>query len=167
MKDIEDTLTGSPRTQWFQQREKLCQQAVKCIMGIEAELKLENFDVALGNNPDHRMEIGGVTVTVVPDLVVRGVNRKGPCIGAVKFRYVKTKPVTDEWAAYSAAVLHRFVEDYLAGEEIEAERRHCRYVDVFAGKIHEAPESFKDRRRDIEAACWQIKQLWGAIKPNG
>jgi hypothetical protein len=81
-----------------------------------------------------------------------------------KFRYSKAKPVAGDWAAYSATVLHQFVEERLARGLTVAERRLCRFVDVFAGRVFEAPEAFKDRRKEIEAACWEIKQLWPTIE---
>ena len=131
------------------------------------ELKLEGLDVALGGDPGHRLSAAGVTVTVIPDIVVRGVGRTGPFVGAMKFRYVKTKPITEAWAGYSATILHQFVEGRLTTDETAVERRHCRYVDVFAGKTYEAPVSFKERRREIEAACLEIKGLWPTIQAGG
>jgi hypothetical protein len=163
VEDLEGLLVGSERSRWFQRREKLCQQAIDCILKLEAELKLESLDVSLGCNVAHRMPIAGVTVKVIPDLIVRGVSRKKPFVGAIKFRYVKTKVISEKWAAYSATVLHQFVEDNQAGEGGQADRRHCRFVDVFAGKIHEAPERFKELRNDIEAACEQIRELWKSV----
>jgi hypothetical protein len=162
-RDLDAKLTGSERSRWFQRRELLCQQAIECILKIEGELKLEGVDVALGCNMDHRMPIAGVMVTVIPDLVVRGVNRKGPFIGAVKFRYVKTKAISEKWAAYSATLLHLFAEGFLCEDGVHAERRHCRLVDVFAGQIYEAPERFKDLRKNVEAACGQIRELWKSV----
>jgi hypothetical protein len=161
--DIESMLTGSPHTRWFRMRQQICQQAVSCLLAIESELKLENLDVAIGNNVRHRMGIAGVVVSVYPDLIVRGANRKGSFVGALKLRYGKTKAITEEWGAFSATILHQFAERYLASVEVRAERRHCRLVDVFAGKIFEAPESFKTRRKDVEAACWNIKNIWDTV----
>ena len=85
-------------------------------------------------------------------------------MGALKFRYVKTRPITDEWAAYSTTVLHQFAEKGLVGPEGTVDRRHCKLVDVFAGRIYEAPASYKERRKDVEAACWHIKELWPRVR---
>jgi hypothetical protein len=41
-----------------------------------------------------------------------------------------------------------------------------RFVDVLAGKVFEAPESFKARRKDIETACWNIKDVWSTVTPR-
>jgi hypothetical protein len=131
---------------------------------LEDALKLDGLDVVLGCNPAHRLEIGGVTVIVMPDLVVLGSGANGPVVGALKFRYVKTTPVTDKWAAYSTTLLHQFVEEHLGGSERVADRRRCNLVDVFAGRIHEAPANFKALRKDVEAACWQIKELWPNVQ---
>jgi hypothetical protein len=162
--DIEGLLIGSERSRWFQQRQKLCEQAIKCVLDLEAALKLEGLDVAVGCDSDHRLEVSDVAVTVVPDLIIRGVGRAGPFISAMKFRYVKTKPINDEWAGYSATILHQFVEERLATGGAGAERRQCRYVDVFAGRAYEAPECFKERRKEVEAACLEIKSLWPTVQ---
>ena len=84
----------------------------------------------------------------------------------MKFRYVKTKPVNAEWAQYSATILHRYVESELALEGEVAQRTLCRVVDVFAGKVYEAPGTFKTRRENVEAACWHIKNSWNSITPS-
>jgi hypothetical protein len=164
--DIDTLLTGSSKSRWFQMRDKLCQQAISCLLALESELKLEELDVTLGNDFRHRLTLAGVTVSIYPDILLRGIDSKGPFAGALKFRYGKTKAVTDEWGAASATILHLFTEQHLAGEEVRAERRHCRVVDVFAGKPFVAPESFKRRRKDIEAACWNIKNIWDHVSPS-
>ncbi|AMV40988.1 hypothetical protein VT85_26370 (plasmid) [Planctomyces sp. SH-PL62] len=97
----------------------------------------------------------------MPDLIVQG---RGPKFGALKFRYVKTKPITDKWAAYSATLLHQFVEERLSGPDGAVDRRRCNFVDVFAGRVHEAPSNFKELRKDVEAACWHIKELWPSVR---
>ncbi len=164
--DIDAMLAGSSKSRWFQIRDKLCLQAVSCVLALESELKLEDLDVTIGNDFRHRLTLGGVTVSVYPDILLRGTDRKGPFAGALKFRYGKTKAVTDAWGAASATILHLFAEQHLAGEEVRAERRHCRIIDVFAGKLFVAPESFKTRRKDIEAACWNIKNIWEHVLPS-
>jgi hypothetical protein len=161
--DLEAMLTGSERSRWFEQRSLLCRQAIDCILRLEAALKLDPLDVAFGGDIKHRMEIAGVTVTVVPDLIVRGSNRKGPFVGAIKFRYVKDSCVSESWTKYSTTLLHQFVEEQLSDEDRMADRRHCRFVDVFAGRIYEAPENFAKLRDEITAACEQIRDLWRSV----
>ena len=165
-RDLEAMLTGSERSRWFKQRALLCQQAIDCILRLESDLKLDPLDVAFGGNIKHRMEIAGVTVTVIPDLIVRGSNRKGPFVGAIKFRYVKDSCVSESWAKYSTTLLHQLVEEQLADEDCQADRRNCRFVDVFAGRIYEAPENFVKLRDDITVACEQIRELWKSVSPD-
>lgn len=164
--DIDRLLIGSERSRWFQQRQKLCDQAIRCVLDIEDALKLEGLNVVAGCDSNHRMDVSGVAVTVIPDLIIRGAGRAGPFVGALKFRYVKTKPIDDEWAGYGATLLHKFVEERLATGGVAADRRQCRYVDVFGGRAFEAPQSFKERRKEVEAACLEIKALWPVIEPE-
>jgi hypothetical protein len=162
--DIDGLLVGSERSRWFQQLQKLCEQAIKCVLDLEASLRLEGLQVGEGCDSDHRLEVSGVAVRVVPDLINRGVGRAGPFVGAMKFRYVMTKPINDEWAGYSATILHQFVDERLATGGAGAERRQCRYVDVFAGKAFEAPECYKERRKEVDAACLEIRGLWPSVE---
>jgi hypothetical protein len=161
--DFEALLAGSARSQWFKNRQKLCAQALGCILELETALKLDDLDVSIGCNPDHRVDIGGVSVTVMPDLLLRGACRNGEFVGALKFRYGKTTPISKEWAAYSATTLHQFVETLAGGADL-VDRRHCKIIDVFAGRVYEAPACYKERRKDIEAACWHIKEIWSRVR---
>jgi hypothetical protein len=160
---IDGLLTGDGRGDWFERRDKLSAQAAECLLNMEGQLKLEGLAVSEGCDRSHRTTIGGVVVSVYPDLVVRGEKGGEPIVGAMKFRYVKTKPVNAEWAQYSATILHRYVESELALEGEVAQRTLCRVVDVFAGKVYEAPGTFKARRENVEAACWHIKNSWDSI----
>jgi hypothetical protein len=162
-RDIEGLLVGSDRSRWYRQRQALCEQAIRCVFDLEAALKLQGLEVEVACDPAHRLDISGVSIVVMPDVLVRGEGRKGAFLGAMKFRYVKTRPVDGRWAAYSATILHQFVEERLAVGGAGVERRQCRFVDVFAGKVFEAPGSYKERRNEVEAACWEIKQLWPTI----
>ena len=49
-RDLDGKLVGSERSRWFKRRELLCQQAIDCIVKLEAELKLESVDVSIGCN---------------------------------------------------------------------------------------------------------------------
>jgi hypothetical protein len=71
-----------------------------------------------------------------------------------------------EWARHSATILHRYVESELDLEGEVAQRTLCRVIDVFAGKVYEAPGTFKARRENVEAACWHIKNSWDSITPS-
>ena len=37
------------------------------------------------------------------------------------------------------------------------------FVDVFAGQIHEAPANFKELRKEMNAACWHIGEIWPKV----
>lgn len=161
--EIEALLQGSAKSQWFKNRQKLCAQALDCVLDLEASLKPDSLAVSIGCNRAHRVNIGGVSVIVMPDLLVHGAGRDGEFLGALKFRYGKTNPISQEWAANSATTLHQFVESLGDGDR-RVDRRHCKVIDVFAGKVYEAPVSYSERRKDIEAACWHIKEIWSRVR---
>ncbi|WP_210405661.1 hypothetical protein [Paludisphaera borealis] len=89
--------------------------------------------------------------------------RSGRGVASKLLRWPRRCHLSEKWAAYSATLLHQFAETHLCGDETHADRRHCRLVDVFAGQVHEAPERFKNLRKDVEAACGQIRELWKSV----
>jgi hypothetical protein len=163
---IDSLLTGKERSQWFERRDQLSSQAAECLVRMESTLRLDGLTISEGCDRSHRTTINGVVVSVYPDLIIRGTSEAGPMVGAIKFRYVKTKPVNQEWALFSATILHQYVEDQLTLDGEAAQRDMCRIVDVFAGMMYEAPSCFKARRKNVEAACWHIKNSWDSVTPG-
>jgi hypothetical protein len=115
----------------------------------------------VGGMSEAYVELGGVSLSVRPEALVRG-----PEVGAVKIYLSKTMPFTRDAkgkpgsASYAAAALHLWAETELGGALAE----RCLVVDVFAGELYTAPIRNISRREDMEAACEEIVAGWATIK---
>jgi hypothetical protein len=127
-----------------------------------AQLVLDDLDLGsdIEKGEPHRgkLDIGGVAVSVSPDILVR--TKKG--IGAVVLYFNKGNPLDETSGGYVASLVHQFVEDAL-GHVGPADRRACQVIDVMQGKTFGAPVSYKSRRKDIEAACREIASVWPGV----
>jgi len=155
LRTIEALQRQTPQTLWKQREVPLN------ITALERALKLPplRFNGATPERPPASrtaISIGGVRVVVQPDLILRD-GESGQIVGAVKLYLVKSVPLTDQAADFVTTVLWQFVELAYAAEP---DRQRCIFVDVFATKIHTAPQAYKRRMKDLEAACEEIAARW-------
>jgi hypothetical protein len=152
-----------PRTEWDAQRIQLCTEAIEAFMDFDDFSLLEEMAVSRGMSDPPKLQIGGVGVSVRPDVTLQGSDRSGaPVLGAVKLYIGKTIPLDAQSGAFVATTLHQYVDQLLEPEGAAAYRK-CIVLDVFAGEMYEAPRAFQRRREDIEAACEEIARAWPAF----
>lgn len=114
-----------------------------------------------GANP--KMEIGGVRISVNPDIIITGNHRGKDICGAIKLHISKTNQHTDESAKNVATVLKKFIEDYEAPEGVEVPHKFCIAIDTFRQSYEIAPKSFRRRLARIEDACQEITLWWDKV----
>ena len=100
--------------------------------------------------------VGTVSVSVRPELLVE--SSPGVIVGAIKLYFSKTLPLSDERARYAGAILQMAVENLKASQAVDF--RRCLVLDVFAGRLSQAPRTYRRRRQDVDAACAEIAALW-------
>lgn len=115
-------------------------------------------DLALARRRTSPLLVGGVAVSVRPDLLVEAT--PGEVVGAVKLFFSKTAVLNDERSRYAGAILQMAVESLKGAQGVD--HRRCLVLDVFAGRIHQAPRTSRRRRQDVEAACSEIETMWSA-----
>lgn len=113
---------------------------------------ISKFDSNLNN-----LLIEGVEVTVQPDIIISGSINGNPFVGAIKIHISKTNNLDPESGKYVAALLHKFLEN---SSTTKVRPEFCISLDIFTGRYFIAPRSFKSLRKDIEAACNEIRLLW-------
>lgn len=158
---IEDLEARTEETQskWHAQDQLLSVEALDAF--LEVNLPLDTWEVRRcpGNPP--KLQVGGVQISVRPDLLVRGHDRHGePWFGAVKVHISKGFPLNELAAQYSATLLHQWVEQHLSTEHEPANHKACLVLDVFAQTVWTAPRSHRRRRADIAVACEEIALRW-------
>ncbi len=135
--------------------EALCAFRPRLLDGTFKKLSFES------GRSEAYLPIGGVNVSVRPDLLIPGDET-----GALKFYLVKSTPLTPDLphkpgsSSHASSMLHHWVENEFG----DADPRRCKIVDVFAGVVYTAPARYTKRRDDAQAACEELALVWPAIK---
>jgi len=159
-----DTLLSTAgETEWQEQTNQLCAEAISCFLDIVDDLPLDDIEIRRGDPNPEQLEIGGVMVSVRPEMVLCRTDRTGSStVGALKLSFSKTFPLDDISGDYVATIIQRYVTEKIAdGRTVD--RSICLVVDVFTGKVYEAPRAYKRRWADLEAAGEEIARAWPVV----
>jgi len=164
-------LERSPGSDWDEHRNPNCADAILHLAKIKQTDALMEFEREAGQRTNGKIMISGLPVSVRPEVILKGKDRSGnPVYGAIKLNIsgsltlngqVGTHPVGE----YVATTVHQYMEQYLAdnGMEGKAKPGMCYVVDVFARQVYQAPNNCRSMRKDIAAACDEIKNQWPHI----
>lgn len=145
------------------QKNQCCRDAIESFSKSVAQLGLTNLSMSPGGPDGTKMSRMGVTVSVRPEIMIRGADRKGVrFVGALKLYISKGSALDSKAGDYVAALVHEFVETRLAGH-VASPPQHCFALDVFAGRLFVSPKNFMRRRSDIAAACQEIAAVWNSV----
>jgi hypothetical protein len=150
----------TPSTKFQVECVELCIDALTAFKALVTEGKFQGLSFVVAP-PDAYVEIGGVEVSIRPEVLI-----SGPEIGAVKIYLGKTTPLVKDVkgrpgsASYVATALHLWAEDTFGSAPAD----RCLVVDVFAKEVYAAPMRNITRRSDLTAACEEIASVWSAIK---
>src|SRR5690606_11169690 len=104
------------------------------------------------------LSIGGVNVSIRPEIRLEGKNRAGESIyGAAKLYFSKTFPLNKISGEYIATMIHQHASEYLPGV---AEHKLCFVIDVFAKNIYAAPRAHVKRCSEMEVAMEEYARAW-------
>jgi len=155
---------GPDNSDYDAQRNRDCRDAVEAFIAMIGSLpSLDGFSVSAGPPDSPRLAAGGVSISVRPEVIIRGVCRSGdPVVGAVKLHFSKSFRLDERAGGYVGTMLHQFGEQHLVGRG-HAVPRNFHVVDVFGGSVFTAPRAFARRRSDVEAACEEIASRWETL----
>jgi hypothetical protein len=160
--EIERLSFAPSATEWEEQRKRLCIEAMQHFLEMNDGIDLEGWTATTGGNDQPRLQVGGLEISVRPEVILRGADRVGePVGGAIKLYFSKTIPLSQDGGSYIATTLHQFVDAHV--ESGRADPRHCRVIDVFAGKVFSASRANIRRRNDLLAACEEIARAWEVV----
>ena len=146
---------------WYQRRNRSCAEAIEAFVEMNRELNIHGCELFEGDKTwAPKLEVGGVDVSVRPEILLTHKDRKGKLTeGAIKLYINKNEPLINEAGNYAATLLRKHVEEF-PRFGYECNRSYCYVVDVFAGRVFKAPHANKRRWRSIEAACEEIRNRW-------
>ena len=157
--EIERLSTAPSATEWEAQRKRLCAEALERFLDVVDEIDLRDQTVTAGRNDQLRLQVGGLEISVRPEVILRGANRSGEAVGgALKLYFSKTIPLSQDGGEYVATLVHQFVDTHITPGH--ADPRLCQVIDVFGRRVFSAPRAIARRRRDLWAACEEIARAW-------
>ena len=161
-----EQLDGKAITSEFQAQDRdLSIEALEQFLDTADQLEVAGLHTAHGDPDPVQLTIAGVAVSVRPEVILRGQDRRGhQTVGCLKLYLSKTLPFDEDGvsASYIGALLHRYAEEHLANDA-RADHRLCQVVDVFGQRVFVAPRAMQRRHNDLEAACQEIAQMWDAV----
>jgi hypothetical protein len=107
------------------------------------------------------LSVQGVEVTISPEIMIKGSIRGIDFIGAIKIHISKNHPLNQDSGKYVASLIQSFLEKN--SPDIKIRPEFCVSLDIFTGNYFTAPRSFKLMRKEIEAACNEIRLLWNNL----
>lgn len=146
-------------------------EALKISLNIEAiESFLDSYDqIPLGNltpsngtNFTPHVILSGVSVSVRPDVELRGVIRGKDHAGSLKLYFSKPDRLSKDAFQLGAVLLVHHCRNHVA-DAAEVKPANCFVFDVFGGQCYTAPSAFTLRFRNLEANCKEIADRWPLI----
>lgn len=148
-------------SQFRNQDNQLSIKALEIFSDSDMNLDLSCHSVTRLSNDLSKLSIQGVDVSISPEILITGVIKKKEFVGAIKIHISKSNPLNEKSGKYVATLVHRFLENLYPGKTVRPD--FCISLDVFTGQYFLAPRSFKSMRKDIEAACNEIRLLWNDL----
>lgn len=110
---VEELTSTFVSTEWQAQSNQLCAEAIKSFLELVDNLSLEGLEPSRGDSCPPKLDIAGVSVSVRPEVLITGKDRKGGQLnGAIKLYISKTTPLTPESGDYVATTVHQFINEY-------------------------------------------------------
>jgi len=120
---------------------------------------LRPYTLAMSNNDiKHKFMLKGVQISLRPELILRDADGKQQ-LGFVKFYFGK-EPLSQNRGELMACLIRHYFQ---LEQGFDFNNQQCIIIDVYTGKIFQAPKSYKRRVADIEASCQEIADRWDRI----
>lgn len=150
----------NPTSEWEEQDTELSIAALQAFADIGHGIDI-NLKVSAAQRAE-KLTFGDVEVSVAPDLLISGSNRKGEHFqGAVKLHFSKENGLDEEAGQYAGALLHHWASNHLTGHPVS--RKHVIVIDIFEGACFRAPKATARKLQHVEAACEEVALRWAAV----
>jgi hypothetical protein len=121
-------------------------------------------NVSLGHNNPPKLTYYNVKVSVRPDLILHGVDKKGRTLkGAIKLQLSKAGSFDDDMAKTVSAVVQQYLSDYVHNGEEIIHAPYCQVIDIASGKVFPGVKAITQRLKDVAAECQNIAAIWPTI----
>ena len=157
---IRDIIDKTAQSKLMEQDKNLSIEALELFQLSNISLDLENQKV-ISDSVKTRIDIKGVSVSVFPDVIIHGLDKGKPFIGAIKLHFSKGNRLNTNSGSYVSTMLRMYLEAKYP--KVRINLKYCVAIDVFDAKAYCASSSWKMRKRHLEDACEEIKLMWPHI----
>ena len=119
------------------QRNQDCRNAIESFAKMTGQLGFDGLSMSRGRPDCPKLVKAGVGISVRPEIVAHGSDRRAIRSSAPKLHLAKGFPLDEKVGEYVGTLVHEYVETHLAGEA-RCDYRHCYVLDVFAGRLYGA-----------------------------
>lgn len=149
---------------WAQGDREATADALEALGRLAPKLLLPELTYKQPTSRSQKLMIGGLPVSVQPDMLVFSEAKGKRQVGALKFHYIKNEEssLTSKGAQYVATLLHQWLLTFGPAGFVPTPAL-SKSVDVFRGNIEAAPASQSRRLSDLEAACEEITVRWPTL----
>ncbi|WP_083579079.1 hypothetical protein [Tardibacter chloracetimidivorans] len=138
--------------------------AIERVSEMLDDIDLQGADPRLGEHAPPKLTYHNVTVSVRPEIILRGTAPKGAkLIGAIKLHFSSTHPHDEESAGYVSAVVQEYCKTHLAEPDEIVNPDYCMVICAGSGQVFPGVKATARRMKDVAAACQNIAGLWPAL----
>ena len=128
------------------------------------DVNLMGGEPQLGEHAPQKLTIRGVSISVRPEIILRGIGPKGKkLVGALKIHFSRTHPHDEDSAGHVSAVVQEWCRLHACGQDEIVNPAYCSVIDVASGKVFAGVKSTVARMKDVDAECQNIAALWPSI----
>lgn len=152
----------TPNTVWDQRRINSNIDALESVGNMIDAIDLRGAVAELAPQRAEHLVRNGVSISVRPELILRGTRRGQPVVGAVKLHFPKQNPLGQDGSGYVSAVLGAHLQ---ATRDDQVDPALCVVLDVSSGQFFGGPASTRQRLRQVDEGCIEIAGRWPSIQP--
>lgn len=157
---INNIVYAPPKTSWEETRQAVCVEALDYASDFFSESDfsdLNNYIRKRGGNKQPKLIISNLQISVRPEILLY---QEDTVVGAIKLIFSKNHTPDKEETEYIATILHQYIQrEYTC----ECKYKNCYVLDVFRGELVQAPRAYKNRMKEVEAACLEIVDTWERV----
>lgn len=161
---IESLRTEPPGTDWVNDDNSKTADALEHFLNITDQFPLTGFTYCPGTHQARKLTLGGVEISVRPDIILTGRYGGREIVGGIKFHYTvdENKALGDQGGKYVATLVRQWLAEH-GPQERHPHQNFCYSVDVFQEQVVAAPAAYDRLYQQMQAACEEIALRWDAI----
>lgn len=156
-------------TDWIKDDTRLSVAALQAFQKIYGQLALAKIDCRRVVKRVSPLKIADVEISVQLDLTTHRLGKNGGAdtVGGVVMLFSKTETSSKsrEERCRTASVLAALFAEQSLGYLGEMDHKLCFSLDVFGGRLYQAPGTYKRKQTLMQDSCEEIHLRWMTIEP--